>query len=488
MNLGKKIYISLIIIAVLPVALMFCSIAIIGSFQISAIENKYDIEINSFDKLYNSIELLDQITENACEKIQEIKENEPEKLEDVAYLEELNKSLIEKYTFIIVYKNNNVVFNGSGEEVDNLDRFIPTNEDDINEAIYVSGATQYLVKSEGIEYNDGEEGMVIVVSMVNNSLPEIRTMIIIFIFVLVIITIFTAICLTVWIYKSIIRPVKDLKKAANNISEGNLDFKITQYKDSEFGELSEAFEEMRVHLKESIEANIQNEAESKELISNISHDLKTPITAIKGYVEGIMDGVADTPEKMEKYIRTIYNKANDMDKLIGELTIYSKIDSNKIPYNFAKLNLEDYFDDCVDEIKIDLSARNIKLTYIDYVDKDVLVIADPEQLKRVINNVISNAVKYMDKEEKFIAIRLYDEDDFVHVEIEDNGKGIANDEIQYIFERFYRTDSSRNSKQGGSGIGLAISKKIMEAHGGRIWATSKLGSGTTIHFILRKIV
>ena len=101
---------------------------------------------------------------------------------------------------------------------------------------------------------------------------------------------------------------------------------------------------------------------------------------------------------------------------------------------------------------------------------------------------VDNAVKYMDKEEKFIAIRLYDEDDFVHVEIEDNGKGIANDEIQYIFERFYRTDSSRNSKQGGSGIGLAISKKIMEAHGGRIWATSKLGSGTTIHFILRKIV
>lgn len=100
---------------------------------------------------------------------------------------------------------------------------------------------------------------------------------------------------------------------------------------------------MRAELKDSIDARIVYEKQNRDLISNISHDLKTPITAIKGYVEGIMDGVADTPEKMDRYIKTVYNKANDMNVLINELSLYSKIDSNIIPYNFEKININSYF-------------------------------------------------------------------------------------------------------------------------------------------------
>ena len=117
------------------------------------------------------------------------------------------------------------------------------------------------------------------------------------------------------------------------------------------------YEEMRLRLKESQEEKLQYDKESKELISNISHDLKTPITAIKGYVEGIQDGVASSPEKLDKYIRTIYNKANDMDRLIDELTFYSKIDTNKIPYNFSKINVAEYFGDCVEEVGLDMETR-----------------------------------------------------------------------------------------------------------------------------------
>ena len=247
-----------------------------------------------------------------------------------------------------------------------------------------------------------------------------------------------------------------------------------------------AFEEMRIKLKAQIDLSMQYEKDNKELISNISHDLKTPITAIKGYVEGIRDGVADTPEKMDKYIRTIYNKATDMDKLIDELFLYSKLDSNSMNYSFAKLDLKEYFEDCVDEISLDLESKGIAFMYRNYVPEGTMIIADPEQLKRVINNIVGNSVKYMGTEPGRIGIFIKDEPEFIQIEIQDNGKGIAKNELPHIFERCYRTDASRNSSKGGSGLGLSIAKKIIEEHGGKIWAVSVEGQGTTMCFVLRK--
>lgn len=301
-----------------------------------------------------------------------------------------------------------------------------------------------------------------------------------------IILISVALVVGLWVYRSIAVPLVKLKKATQNIKEGNLDFVLDVEGNDEFSELCQDFEEMRRRLKESTEEKNLIEKENKELISNISHDLKTPITAVKGYIEGIMDGVADTPEKMDRYVRTIYNKTNEMDHLINELTFYSKIDTNRIPYTFGKLNVEDYFADCAEEVGLELETRGIELVYANYVEKDVMVIADGEQIRRVIHNIISNAIKYMDKPKGIIQIRIKDVGDFIQIEIEDNGKGIGPKDLPYIFDRFYRTDVSRNSSKGGSGIGLSIVKKILEDHGGKVWATSRLGIGTIMYFVLRK--
>lgn len=301
-----------------------------------------------------------------------------------------------------------------------------------------------------------------------------------------VILISVALVVGLWVYRSIAVPLVKLKKATQNIKEGNLDFVLDVEGKDEFSELCQDFEEMRRRLKESTEEKSLIEKENRELISNISHDLKTPITAVKGYVEGIMDGVADTPEKMDRYVRTIYNKTNEMDHLINELTFYSKIDANRIPYTFNKLNVEDYFEDCSEEVGLELETRGIELVYANYVEKDVMVIADGEQIRRVIHNIISNAIKYMDKPKGIIQIRIKDVGDFIQIEIEDNGKGIGPKDLPYIFDRFYRTDVSRNSSKGGSGIGLSIVKKILEDHGGKVWATSRLGIGTIMYFVLRK--
>ena len=301
-----------------------------------------------------------------------------------------------------------------------------------------------------------------------------------------VILISVALVVGLWVYRSIAVPLVKLKKATQNIKEGNLDFVLDVEGKDEFSELCQDFEEMRRRLKESTEEKSLIEKENRDLISNISHDLKTPITAVKGYVEGIMDGVADTPEKMDRYVRTIYNKTNEMDHLINELTFYSKIDTNRIPYTFSKLNVEDYFEDCSEEVGLELETRGIELVYANYVEKDVMVIADGEQIRRVIHNIISNAIKYMDKPKGIIQIRIKDVGDFIQIEIEDNGKGIGPKDLPYIFDRFYRTDVSRNSSKGGSGIGLSIVKKILEDHGGKVWATSRLGIGTIMYFVLRK--
>lgn len=301
-----------------------------------------------------------------------------------------------------------------------------------------------------------------------------------------VILISVALVVGLWVYRSIAVPLVKLKKATQNIKEGNLDFVLDVEGKDEFSELCQDFEEMRRRLKESTEEKSLIEKENRELISNISHDLKTPITAVKGYVEGIMDGVADTPEKMDRYVRTIYNKTNEMNHLINELTFYSKIDTNRIPYTFNKLNVEDYFEDCSEEVGLELETRGIELVYANYVEKDVMVIADGEQIRRVIHNIISNAIKYMDKPKGIIQIRIKDVGDFIQIEIEDNGKGIGPKDLPYIFDRFYRTDVSRNSSKGGSGIGLSIVKKILEDHGGKVWATSRLGIGTIMYFVLRK--
>ena len=301
-----------------------------------------------------------------------------------------------------------------------------------------------------------------------------------------IILIFTALAIGLWLYRSIATPLVKLKKATQNIKEGNLDFVLDVEGNDEFSQLCQDFEEMRRRLKESTEEKNLIEKENKELISNISHDLKTPITAVKGYVEGIMDGVADTPEKMDRYVRTIYNKTNEMDHLINELTFYSKIDTNRIPYTFSKLNVEDYFSDCAEEVGLELETKGIELVYANYVENDVVVIADGEQIRRVIHNIIGNAIKYMDKKRGIIQIRVKDVGDFIQVEIEDNGKCIGAKDLPYNFDRFYRTDISRNSSKGGSGIGLSIVKKILEDHGGKVWATSREGIGTIMYFVLRK--
>ncbi len=491
MQLKTKILITFFTIILVPMAMLYLCLMILGNFQGRLLKSDYDI--SGVGDMYSgaAVRVFNSLTMAVQQDVAKAAEEQPDSFADPEYQQALNQRLAGKYSFLIVRREDAIIFDGStGEDIEELVRELPDFKGgsgvDGQAGSVVVGDSKRLIKQQDLVFSDGACGSVFIMTNVGELIPQVKQLFGSVVLAMLILLILIAMLLSLWIYRTILRPIGELKKATNEIKEGNLDYELDIGERDEIGRLCMDFEEMRQRLKDNAEEKLQYEQENKELIRNISHDLKTPITAIKGYVEGIMDGVASSPEKLDKYIRTIYNKANDMDKLIDELTFYSKIDTNKIPYVFAKININDYFEDCVEELGLELEAKNIDLGFFDYTEGPVTVIADAEQLKRVINNIVSNSVKYLDKKRGIINIRLKDEGDFVQIEIEDNGKGIAARDLPNIFERFYRTDSSRNSSRGGSGIGLSIVRKIVEDHGGRIWATSKESIGTVMHIVLRK--
>ena len=488
MKLKSKLMISFCIIIFVP--LFLDSVVIFGFFnvQIRMIEQNYGIQNIDAYSITNMVQLLNRYTRSDFESIIEISEDSPDKLEDEDYLESIDNDLKSKYSYLVVRKGNAILYNGGNDNVHVLNALSDYGsvDQESTSGTYIDSADEIIVKQVDFQYSDDTEGTAFIITSTREIVPEVKNLVVDIVISVVLILFLTAFMLLFWIYQSMITPIRKLQVAAENIKEGNLDFAIEAEGKDEIGALCVSFEEMRKRLKDNAEEKIRNEAENKALISNIAHDLKTPITAVKGYSEGILDGVANTPEKVEKYVRTIYNKANEMDTLINELTLYSKIDTNRIPYNFAKINVAEYFADCVEEIGMDLETRGIGLAYYNYTDDDIVIIADPEQLRRVINNIVGNSAKYMNKQHGFINIRIKDVGDFIQVEIEDNGRGINQKDLPYIFDRFYRTDASRNSATGGSGIGLSIVKKIVEDHGGKIWATSKEDTGTIMYFVIRK--
>lgn len=488
MKIKTKLIISFCIIILCPLFLASVVIVAFFNFQVQMIEQTYGIRNADAYSIINSVQLLNRYTVTDFEMLQRVARKSPDQLENYAYLNEVNEDLKQKYSYLIVRKGQRVIYNGSEDNMVILESLpaYGTTETESGTGIYTDSDEEILVKQMDFLSAEGEEQSVFIVTSLVGIMPEFKQLLVQVILSIFLILILTALTMTAWIHRSMVTPIKRLQAAAENIKEGNLDFEMDISGDDEIGELCVSFEQMRQRLKDNTEEKLNSERENKALISNIAHDLKTPITAVKGYAEGIIDGVANTPEKVDKYVRTIYNKANEMDTLINELTLYSKIDTNRIPYNFAKINVGEYFNDCVEEIGLDLESKGIGLSYYNYAAADTVIIADPEQLRRVVNNIIGNSVKYMNKQQGFIRIRIKDVGDFIQVEIEDNGHGIAQKDLPYIFDRFYRTDASRNSATGGSGIGLSIVKKIVEDHGGKIWATSKEDAGTIMYFVIRK--
>lgn len=491
MKLKTRLKLSFFIMAIMPIVLLSLIMWMLLSYQTSYINTYYGIEGTTLNSMSNPMEILTKVADQLYGELLKKIEEEPDILKDGQYLQTVGETLEKKATDIVVRKNGEYIYLSEGIAIEEAQKILPDYGDinDVSEnGLYYGGLKKCIIRQIDINNEEGDEYSVSLITYLNDIIPRLKRFWTESIIAVVIVLVVISAAMIYWIYRATIIPLNKLKAGTHNIAEGNLDFVVEADGEDEISELCKDFEFMRQKLKESAEENLQADRESKELISNISHDLKTPITAIKGYVEGLRDGVAVTEEKREKYLKTIYNKAIEMDRLIDELTLYSKIDTNRIPYSFSKLLAEDFFGDCSDSLSVELEAKGIDFRYQNDLEPGVEIIVDAEQLSRVINNIISNSIKYHADRRTMIELRVKDEGDFIRVEIEDNGKGINKNDLPHIFERMYRADASRNSATGGSGIGLAIVKKIIEDHGGRIWAESKEGVGTVMCFVIRKYI
>jgi signal transduction histidine kinase len=285
--------------------------------------------------------------------------------------------------------------------------------------------------------------------------------------------------------QGIIKPMLRLKEAAAKISEGDLSGGIAEEGEGEVKALCRSLELMRLKLKESIRMQERYDENRKFLLSSISHDLKSPVTAIIGYLEGIRDGVAATPEKMAHYLETARTKAIQVNNMIDDLLLYSRLDMEQLPYHFEETELAGYAAACVEDHRDAFERARVELGFVNELSGAVTVRIDRERFRRVIQNVLDNARKHAARQNGRVELVVRETRTSAIIEVRDNGEGIPEEHLSRLFERFYRADPSR-SNADGSGLGLAIAKQIVEGHEGRIWVTSKLGEGTRVMISLMK--
>lgn len=282
--------------------------------------------------------------------------------------------------------------------------------------------------------------------------------------------------------RDIVNPLKKLENCAQQISIGNLNFQLQARSNNEIGRVMHSYEKMRYELKKSVDNQLEMEENRKQLLSNIAHDLKTPITSIKGYVQGIRDGVANDPEKLSKYLDVIYTKSSDMDAMIDDLFLFSKLDLRKEVFDMEYVDIEDFYTSFIEELHLELDNKGVEIVSECLTAKGLKVYMDSQKIKRVMLNIVSNSLKFMDKERKLFNISFAEQKDYLTVKIKDNGIGMEQSELEKIFDRFYRTDPSRNRNTGGTGLGLSIAKQIIVQHNGTIQANSIKGEWTEISF------
>lgn len=485
-----KINTRIIITSVLAIVIPIIILTLAAGIFVATSLNRYDFSSVNTDS-YNVVNQIQW--SQTVSNIAAVLTGDEDDSEKSARIEEIADGLEEFGSILYIEKNGETYYStvAPDEALKTANEIAPINKN-INSYYYgesgiviVSTAQdesgKYIIITANNNYSAQENDanyatQHIIMSLTNNAAVVLGVCVLTFVAAIIIISLITS--------KTIIGPIEKITQGANEIAKGNLDYEIDYQSTNELGQLAQSFNDMRIRVKESIESKNRADQQQKEMIAGIAHDLRTPLTSIKGYLEGIKDGVADTPEKQKRYLETIYDSAVSMEKMLNDLLTLSKLELGNITLNREKVRISDFITFAL-EIGSELKKSDFDFEITDNTKSDPVLLIDTDRFARVIDNIISNSIKYRRKNVRGrIELIISEYEHSVIFEIADNGMGVDKGSLSRIFDTLYRADKARSNVSDGSGLGLSVCRQIVELHGGMIWAQTNAGKGLSIFISL----
>lgn len=343
----------------------------------------------------------------------------------------------------------------------------------LNETIYqsVSNHEQSFMKSEQFSLiEDGQVTGKVSIYYSNSRLKQIIAA-----FVGLIVAFFIV---GYFMRRNILIPLEKMSNCARKIAEGDLDVQLPSSEITEIAEVRDGFHVMVAGLKKSFQKQVEMEAERRFIIASVAHDLRTPLFALRGYLDGLEKGIATSPEKQAKYIAVCKEKSAQLDRLVEDLFTYTKTEYSEIEFNLNKVDFTHVLKKAIDSIMPQAQLKYISITEGNFPNH-CMINGDAHLLERALNNLLDNAVRHSPTKGR-IFIHCYQESDRVYFTIRDTGKGFSADELHHVFEPLYRGEVSRNYSTGGFGLGLTISQRIIRQHGGDIIAENDKEGGALL--------
>ena len=492
MSIRKKIIISNLLMMLVPLILLLS----MGMLWLQTAGQKYWKPIEEMYEDKNGVISAQNLIYAYQEELWDTNWSELESLDDEAAdtgeltqtpeMVRLRKDLTDLgYHFTVLLNDETLYSNASESEWMQVEKLIgPIPEQ--AKSVTVGNKDVSVIKCSF--YEDGEECSIIAVSNetrnVLGSQSYLQKYVVPYVWIFgvcaVLIVVLVNACCSRWINSLIIPPMKEIRRGMQKVKSGVLDSEISVLRRDELGEVFEEFNEMQRQLKRSKEEQMKYEAYRKGLISSISHDLRTPLTTIKGYVGGILDGIADTDEKKKKYLLAVQTRTKDLENLVNQLFSYNKMENHTFNYQKEQTDLKEFVREYLEDNEAFISEHGLDILLS--AEDNIKLVMDRGAFKRILDNLLTNSIRYREKERSRIEIRIQKKEGRIIWSVADDGPGVEENCLEKIFESFCRLDAARSHCSEGSGLGLAIVKRIVIDHQGMIYARDNAGLEICMEF------